>query len=203
MKLRLSILVSIFCILALIITFETAQYMAAPRWKTYENNTFGYSFEYPAYCNIGPLPGECKQNPPEELSADCLCYLNGEDPDNVYLQTFQGDTSQGLTLSSISIRTSETSPAFNPPAGTDLVSWIQEYFSQIYVVVPEKPNIAIDGIPAVLVKVPPTPSTHSYEDILFINHDRLFVITMLNFYDKGNQDLYSHMLSTISWDEKK
>jgi hypothetical protein len=129
--------------------------------------------------------------------------LNSEDTNNVYLQTFQGDKRQGFTLSSISIRTSETSPVFNPPPSTGLVSWIQEYFSQMYLDISPNPNTESDGIPAVSINVPPTPSSHSYQDILFINHDRLFVITMLNFYDEGNQALYGHMLATFTWDEKK
>jgi hypothetical protein len=203
MKLKLSILVSILSLLALVNTFGTTHSKAALNWKTYENKKFGYSFEYPAHCNIGPLPGECKQNPPEELSEDCLCFLNGEDPNNVYLQTFQGDQSQGLTLSSISIRHSETSPAFNPPPDADLVTWVEKNFSQMYIGTPEKANIEIDGIPALLISVPPTPSSYSYQDVLFINHDRLFLITMSNFYNKENQALYNHMLSTFSWVEKK
>ena len=45
-------------------------------WKTFTNEQFGYSFEVPAFCYEGPLPGDCKQSPPEERPEECLCRVS-------------------------------------------------------------------------------------------------------------------------------
>jgi hypothetical protein len=47
-------------------------------WKTFTNVQYGYSFEVPAFCFEGPLPGECKQSPPEERAEECLCFVENQ-----------------------------------------------------------------------------------------------------------------------------
>jgi hypothetical protein len=144
------------------------------------------------------MPGECKQSPPEERSQECLCFLNAEDPNRVFLQTFQESKDQGLTLSSFTIAHTQTSQ-FNPPADAELVSWIKSNFSELYTNVPEEPNTKVGGIPAVSIKVPSSPSTYKFQDILFIKGNKLFCITLLNPTNKGNQELYDQILSSFSW----
>ncbi|MCK5318894.1 MAG: hypothetical protein KAJ55_13350, partial [Anaerolineales bacterium] len=56
---------------------------ATEGWKTYSNDEHGYSFAYPSDCYFGPMPADCKQKPPEERRQECLCFLNGENPDEV------------------------------------------------------------------------------------------------------------------------
>jgi hypothetical protein len=200
MKLNLSILIGTLGIAATIGAFGVMQPAAASSWKEYRNEKFEYSFQYPASCSFEPLPGECKQNPPEELTQECLCFLNAEDPNNVFLQTFQGEKGGNLTLTSFTVAHYETS-AFCPPDDADLAPWLKANFSEIYTNIPEKPNAELGGIPAIAIKMPPTPSTYSHQDIFFMKENKLFLIRMLNPTNKDNQALYNQILSTFSWIE--
>jgi len=200
MKTRLSILIAVLGIAVAIATFWVLQPKAAPELVEYRNEEFGYSIQYPATCTFGRMPGACKQNPPEERPQECRCFLNAEDPNRVFLQTFQEGKDHNLTLSSITIAHYQTSQ-FNPPADVELVSWIKSNFSELYTNVPEKPNIKVDGLPAVSINVPSSPSAYSFQDILFIKDKKLFCITLLNPTNKGNQELYDQILSSFSWQE--
>ena len=141
MKKRLLFLIMVFAIPISIGAFRVIQPKAASNLIEYHNDEIGYSFQYPASCTFGPMPGECKQNPPEEMPQECLCFLNAEDPNNVFLQTFQDD-GHSLTLSSLTIAHSEA-PAFNPPPEIELVSWLKDNFSEMYNEIPEKPNATL------------------------------------------------------------
>lgn len=176
------------------------QAKANPEWLEYRNEELGYSIQYPATCTPGRMPGECKQNPPEEMPQECICFLNAEDPDRVFLQTFQGGEDQNLTLASFTIAHYPT-PTFNPPADAELVSWIKTHFSELYVNIPEKPNTQVDGIPAVSINVESYPTANLVQDILFIKDNRLFCITMLNPGHEENQALYGLLLSSFSWQD--
>jgi len=200
MKRRLLVLLTVLGILIPIGAIWVLKPKAAPNLNEYHNEEFGYTFQYPATCTFGPMPGECKQNPPEEMPEECLCFLNAEDPNRVFLQTFQRDRDQNLTLSSFTIA-HNVSPVFNPPPQTELVSWIGANFSELYKDIPEKTNTEIDGIPAIAINVPPTQSAYSYQDILFIKENKLFLITMLNANNTRNKALYDQILSTFSWEK--
>lgn len=197
MKRSLIVLLIVLGIPLSVGTFRVLHPKAASNLNEYRNDEFGYSFQYPASCTFGPMPGECKQNPPEELPEECFCFLNAEDPNNVLLQTFQDD-GNSLTLSSITIAHSKA-PAFNPPPKVELVSWLKDNFSDMYVGIPEKPNATLGGVPAVEIKMPPTPSTYSHQNIFLIKDNELFCITLLNPTNKGNQALYKQILSSFSW----
>jgi len=197
MKKRLLFLIMVFAIPISIGAFRVIQPKAASNLIEYHNDEIGYSFQYPASCTFGPMPGECKQNPPEEMPQECLCFLNAEDPNNVFLQTFQDD-GHSLTLSSLTIAHSKA-PVFNPPPETELVPWLKGNFSEIYNEIPEKPNATLDGVQTVEIKMPPTPSTYSHQNIFLIKDNKLFCITLLNPNNKGNQALYEQILSSFSW----
>jgi hypothetical protein len=199
MKPRLSLLIATVGIAVVMGAFWVLHPQAASDLKEYRNEEFGYSFQYPGTCTFGPMPGECKQNPPEEMPQECLCFLNAENPNSVFLQTFQDD-GQNLTLSSITITHTEAA-AFNPPPGVELVPWLKDNFSEMYSDIPEKPNGELGGVPSVEMTMPPTLSTYSYQDAFVLREDKLLVVRMLNPTNRGNQALYNQILSSFSWQE--
>jgi hypothetical protein len=168
-------------------------------WQDYTNEKYGYSLKYPADCSYGPLPGECKQSPPEERSQECLCYFNAENPDSVSLGTFTG-TKPDLVGAFFDVFHSVDVDSYNPPVDTDLIQWVKDNFSY-HENIPDKINTEIAGIPAVSVYTPFSGMAWSQEDIYFIKDGKLFKISMLNVDNEDNKDLYSQILSTFSISE--
>jgi len=168
-------------------------------WNTYVNEKYGYSFKYPTDCFYGPMPSDCKELPPEERRADCLCFLNGENPDAVFMQAFLDEGDQ-LSLAGFTV-SHHDSPVFNPPPGTELTKWIVENFSEMFEDIPAEPNMDIDGVPAVSILSPKSPMAPSYEDIWFFQNDILFRINIVDVDNEVNQELYDQILSTFSLDE--
>jgi len=171
-------------------------------WKTYRNEKYGYFFKYPLDCFYGPMPVYCKEKPPEERPPECLCFLDGENPDRVFLQAFT-DEKDNLTLATFEVTHYNTS-LYNPPPGTDLIEWLKEKFAS-YKNIPDKPNTEIDEIPAVRVYEPGgaegTAAWFSGEDIYFIKNDMLFIISMLDVDSESNKELYDQILSTFKFIE--
>ncbi|MBZ9571921.1 hypothetical protein KJA15_01105 [Patescibacteria group bacterium] len=178
---------------------KTEMEYATEDWQVYTNEKYGYSLKYPQPCLFGPLPGYCKQSPPEERPRECLCYFNAENPDEVSLGTFTG-TKSDLTGASFVVFHSIYVDYYSPPAGTDLVEWVKENFSY-YDDIPDEINMEIDGIPALRVYTPKSPMAWSQEDIYFIKNDKVFQISMLNVDNKDNRALYDKILFTFSISE--
>lgn len=166
--------------------------------QVYENEEFGYSFRFPAECTFGPMFQGCKSEPPEERPAECLCFLNAENPNEVFLQAFLGE--EELTLAGMTIAHYDT-PLYNPPAGTDLVVWLQNSFSDRLVNIPDKVNGEIGGLPVVRIITPASPMAVSYEDIFVLSADRLLQIRMADVDSECNLQFYEKLLSTFRFME--
>ncbi|UCC63222.1 MAG: hypothetical protein JSV36_21225 [Anaerolineae bacterium] len=156
-------------------------------WNTYTNEKHGYSLRYPADCTFGPMPAYCKQKPPEERPPECLCFLNTEDPDRVFLQAFTG-AKDDLKMAEFSV----TRLALEPAPGTDLIEWVKENFPH-HKGVPDKPNAKVGGIPAVRLYTPGSPQSLSYEEIYFIQEGKAFRIFMYDVDERVNRALYDQI----------
>ncbi len=163
-----------------------------PDWKTYTNERYGYSLRYPPDCTFGPMPGGCKQKPPEESPQECLCFLNAEDPDRVRLEAFTGEKDD---LKGASFGVSRL--AFDPPPGADLIEYVREKFSS-YGESPNEPNAKVGGIPAVRLYMPRSPMAYSWEVIFFIKDDRLLEIKMHDVDEPANRELYDRVCSGMN-----
>ncbi len=155
--------------------------------------------KYPTDCLYGPLPGYCKQSPPEERPRECLCYFNAEDPNSVSLETFTG-TKSDLTGAFFDVFHSVHVEHYSPPAGTDLIQWIEENFSY-YEDIPDEINMEIDGVSAVSVYTPFSGMAWSQEDIFFIKDGKVFKISMLDVDNEDNRALYDKILFTFEISE--
>lgn len=166
-------------------------------WQAYRNEKHGYSFKYPPDCFLGPMPGNCKQQPPEERAPECLCFLNAENPDEVSLEKIiiEADTVSGVPFYFSHYDT----PVYNPPPGTDLVTWIKDTYYSNYEDIPDEQNMKLGGIPAVKFYTPKSPMAPSQEEIFFIKEDKLFRIYMIDVENENNRKLYDQMLSSISF----
>lgn len=164
-------------------------------WHTYQNEKYGYSFMYPTDCYFGQMPIDCKEKPPEERRAACLCFLDSTNPDRVFLQAFLGDDNE-RSLAQFIVSHYE-SFVFNPPKGTDLASWIKKNFSEMFEDIPDEPNMDLSGIPAVKVIHPRSPQSPGFENIYYLHNDILFQIQLLSVDNEDNIEVYDQMLATF------
>jgi len=171
---------------------------AGDAWRTFENQQYGYSFTYPPDCTYGPLPINCKSSPPEERPAECLCFLNSENPDRVLMQKYQSDGDQ-LVLAEFSIAHLST-PADNPPDETGLMDWLAENFPDKWEPA-QAENITIDGIPAVSLSSPASEMAPAVKEIYFMHNDGLFQISMLEPDVAVNSKLYEHILTSFHFEQ--
>ena len=164
--------------------------------KTITVEEFGYAFKVPEACFEGPMPGDCKQYPPEERREECLCFVDTNNPQMVTYQKF--DFSSGNTnMGSISILTPDT-PAFSPGENADLVTFLQQEWGWMGTEnFPDAPNMDLDGVPAVSILIPQIQGGAASQEIFFIKDDRLFNISMVSNLEPVNAQLYEDFLDTF------
>ena len=166
-------------------------------WKTFTNEQYGYSFDVPASCYEGPLPGACKQSPPEERPEECLCFVNGADPDSVIFQDYT-ITSEEVSLATFSVITSD-SAAFSPHEGADLISHVQLEFSERYPEIPNEANVELGGFPALRISIAGSPGVADYQEIFFIKENRLFKISLIDTMNESNMAIYDRILASFAF----
>ena len=164
----------------------------------YTNEKYGYTFEYPSDCYFGQMPGDCKEKPPEERRAECLCFLDSTNPDKVFLQAFLGERDQ-LSLAGFVVSHSDTL-VFNPPPGTDLASWIDKNFSEMFAEIPGEPNMDLNGTPAVRLIYPRSAQSPGSESIYVIRNDLLIEIQLLSPDIEDNVELYDQILTSLRFE---
>jgi hypothetical protein len=145
------------------------------------------------------MPADCKQKPPAKRRQECLCFLNGENTDEVFMQVFLGETDQ-LSLAMVSVSHYDT-PVYHPPAGTELTDWVKVQFAELFAEIPDGLNMEISGVPAVKLISPQSPMAPSFEEIYFIHNDVLLRISMLDVNNEDNKELYERVLATFILEE--
>jgi hypothetical protein len=145
------------------------------------------------------MPSDCKEKPPEERRAECLCFLDSTDPDRVFLSAFLGSGDK-LSLAQFMVSHYD-SHVFIPPSDTDLVGWINKNFSEVFEDIPDEPNMDLNGIPAVRIVYPRSPQSPGFENIYVLYNDLLFEIHLLNVDNKNDVELYNRMLSTFRFEK--
>lgn len=165
--------------------------------KTFTNEKYGYSFDVPPSCYEGALPGTCKQSPPEERPEECLCFVNGADPNSVMFQDFT-ITSEEVSLATFLVITSDTA-AFSPPEGADLISHMQLEFSERYPEIPNEANMELGGFPALRISTAGSPGVADYQEIFFIKENKLFKISLIDTLIESNMKIYDRILASFAF----
>ena len=169
-------------------------------WPEYVNTDLGYAFKYPSGCFLGPLSVGCKQNPPEERSPECLCFLNAEDPYVVGMQSFVGDPAEGLIMVSFYVMHHDTE-AFNPPEGEDWISWFNTNWSYLSDEMPDEVNLTFGGLPAVRIYTPGGGGGSSADNIFVVKDGKLIQISMINVDVEEQREFYEQILATFQFSE--
>jgi len=176
---------------------KTGMEYATEDWKIYTNEKYGYSLKYPEPCLYSPLPGYCKQSPPEERPQECRCFLNPTDPDSVMMQVFTG-TKSDLNMASMSIARSPNKD-YNPPAGADLIEWLKGRYE--YLDIPSEYNFEIDGVQAVKAYTPQSRGAGSAENIFFMHNGEMLQIYLIDVDIKDNRAFYDKIFFTFKISE--
>lgn len=152
-------------------------------WKTYTNQKYQYSFKYPPDYKFGP----CVIKP-------CGPFVNEESGGDRVILT--GDiTTKGWPNITIA---HYDSPFYNPPAGTNLLTWLKEKAPEKDYI-PDSLNFNLAGIPAVKIHVPSSPQSYSQEVIYFLKEGKLLSLTMIDIDSPEAKDFYSLWLSTFKF----
>ena len=152
-------------------------------WKTYINEKYNYSFDYPKEYTFGP----CNTKP-------CNPFINEEkEGDYVILQ---GDVSNnGWPNMEVSHYETEF---YNPPNGADIIEWLKDK-SPVKENIPNEINFEIGGIDAIKAEIPKSAQSYSLWEIYFIKNNDLFNISMTDVETLEAQIFYNLILSSFEF----
>lgn len=165
-------------------------------WPLYENASLGYSFKYPPGCYFGPMPTNCKGTPPEERPPECLCFLDAENPNQVFLQNLIAGEGEGFSMVSFTVAHYD-SDLFNPPAGVELISWLNGNLSYPPDLMPSQTNYILDGLPAAWISIPGGQGGAPQDGIYFIWKGTLVTISMQDMENDRTRQIYEQILSSF------
>jgi hypothetical protein len=169
---------------------------ATADWPVYENAVLGYSFKYPSGCFFGPMPANCKENPLEERPPECLCFLDTDNPNEVFMQALIAGEGEGFLMVSFNVAHYD-SDLFNPPAGVELISWLNENLSFPPDLMPGETNYILDGLPAAWISIPGGQGGAPMDGIYFIWKDKLITISMHDMENDRTREIYEQILSSF------
>ena len=92
-------------------------------------------------------------------------------------------------------------PAYNPPADVDVISWLNSQFSLLPGEIPSETNIELASIPAARIYLPGSPQAYSSEEIYVIWNGMLINIKMHDVDETLHQELYEAILSTFQFED--
>lgn len=140
-------------------------------WQSYTNETLGYSLMYPGQADI--------MGADRDKAVDFVGPIAGDDHWPWFMvQHFDSDF-------------------FRPPAGTDVRQWIAG--SDIPYKA-EAQETTIGGLPAVQLRVEPSPQAYGMDEYYVIDGDQLYKITILHAGGLEDWTLYDQFLQSIAFD---
>jgi hypothetical protein len=111
-------------------------------------------------------------------------------------QNYLGESANGLTLVTFSVTYADT-PAFNPPEGEELASWLDSQWSYLSEDMPTEPNLILGDHPAVLIYAPGGQGVFSTEYIFLLKDGKLFQINMIDVDPEEHREFYELVLSSF------
>jgi putative hemolysin len=145
----------------------------AEGWKTFENDELGYSFQYPA---------------------DCELVMNDDPSDGV---TIVGSEKDGERWPMISIAHPQSRQDFQPPVGTDLFDWL---FEHNLLGAERLADVDLVGTRAVHLHHDRSPQSFAFDQYYFAKDGQLYTITINHTGDLQDWDLYDHFLKSIKFE---
>jgi len=115
------------------------------------------------------------------------------------MQSFDEGTGGELTMASFSIDQLDT-PAWHPPAGSELIPWLEANFTFPPDYLPSETNMEVDGVEAVRIYSPSSQQAPSSEEIYFIHDGKLFAIRLLDVDLDVNRQLYDNIIRTFQFE---
>lgn len=141
-------------------------------WSTYTNKTFNYSVDYPSNCKV------------TETSFVTISGPLAENHHWPWFEIYHYDT-----------------PFYNPPAGTDVFTWVPQESKVTYDETDPNHNIKIGGEVAIHLKNHKSPQADASDFYYFIHGTQLFGIQIIQIEGKEDWGMYNKFLNSFSFNK--